>query len=386
MFDFRNGMLGVVVVAVAIGAALFASYFAGIESVEHDVVKYNELADVTGLFDTETSPQYVDYDPSSNYTGYYSEQSYSEITEKYYFAEDQVYYHPNVDQYGNPRVNNYKVNLIPIDNGNYRVNLSDIPGLEQTDDRYMIFYHPTSVNTAWTWGTAKAYTLSSLIENIVGGSTNTINIHTRDADWSQTDLDVPLIIPTSWFGNEGTSHAVVMYNPNVDPSNIETVFQKHAPYQSFSIDVTTNTVTAYTDANYSEGATQYRLDSMLLFWGDDPEQLGLRHLNLSEYISYHSYNIRTDYLDPNYGVSLKDELPAETISAVELRSYAGGTYQITAPILEIISDRSGDSYYVASPKTVHVYSGQTEQVKIYKITDGEWFHTYVTVTIERVSP
>ena len=51
MFDFRNGMLGVVIIALAIAGALFGGYLAGIDTEEVEVTKYDYLADVTGLFD-----------------------------------------------------------------------------------------------------------------------------------------------------------------------------------------------------------------------------------------------------------------------------------------------------------------------------------------------
>lgn len=383
MFDFRNGMLGVVVVAVAIGAALFASYFAGIESVEHDVVKYNELADVTGLFDTETSPQYVDYDPSSNYTGYYSEDSYSAEMGEYYFAEERVNYKPNVDQYGNLRVNNYKVNLIPMSHGSVRINISDVTGLEQTDKRYMVLYHPQSNDSMWSWGLDKAYKLSSLIENLTfAEGTNTLYITTNNTDWSQTNLDVPLLLPDSWFDEGWTT----IYNPSADPSTIDTVYQKHPPYQSFIIDLLTKSITAYTDTDYSQGAISYRLDSMILFYGDDPESLGNNHLNLSYYIAYTEYNIRTSYLDPNYGVNLKDYVEPETVSAYTLHSYADSTYQITSSTLYIESERNGDYWYTAFPSVVKIVPGESKVISINKRGVDDWFHTSVRVTIERVDP
>ena len=86
----EDGMIGVIVIALAISGALIGSYLAGVEPEKVDVVRYNYLADVSGLFDYDKSPQFIEFDPSSNYIGYYSEDSKKTSGPGYYFASDQV--------------------------------------------------------------------------------------------------------------------------------------------------------------------------------------------------------------------------------------------------------------------------------------------------------
>lgn len=407
MFDFRNGMLGVVVVAVAIGAALFASYFAGIESVEHDVVKYNELADVTGLFDTETSPQYVDYDPSSNYTGYYSEESYSDIDNKYYFAEDQVYYKPNVDSQGNTRVNNYKIEFIPETNSGLGIDLDTISPV-RTEALYYIHYYYDETHHVdyYGYGSTQSQnyptTLKSLIESMsLASNWDSIRISLgSDVNWDDTptggtyktlNLNTILIIPKGQFvavGDIGSHTSITSPNRSLESIVNPLANGVYHPCLSFEVNIKTWEVQCYSDYNFeSKVNAPYMADSMIVFEGDS--QYGLtqyNELNLDSMMKYSLIQNKYDYLNPNYGVSLMDPLPSETVSALTLRSYAGGTYQITNPILEIESERSGSNYYFGIPSTVRLDVGETENVNIYKRTDGDWFLTHVTVTIERVDP
>lgn len=317
MFDFRNGMLGVVVVAVAIGAALFASYFAGIESVEHDVVKYNELADVTGLFDTETSPQYVDYDPSSNYTGYYSEESYSDIDNKYYFAEDQVYFTPNQDAQGNPRVNNYRIDLKPTFGETRTVDIDTITDshgdpLPVTEKTYRLTYIAgEGIENAYWRGHATL--LSEIVDNMTySDETTQLNFTTNGVDWegdhssARINLDTILVVPSSWLTYEANGlvwGAIV--NPSIDPSTISITGGANSPVQSMTVDLITKTAKLYYADDYSNYINTFPLDNILVFYGDDPYSQLHTRLNLGDF-TFQEIVTHRQYLDPNHGVSLKD--------------------------------------------------------------------------------
>lgn len=134
MFEFRNGMLGVTIIALAIAGAVFGSYLAGIESVDHEVIKYRELADMNGAYTYDQNPQYIDFDPSTNYTGYYSEDSGE------YFASDDVGFTENSN------VNNYRINLTPEETdvgettltGLETVNITDVTYADYKDGRAFI--------------------------------------------------------------------------------------------------------------------------------------------------------------------------------------------------------------------------------------------------------
>jgi len=72
---FESGMLGFLIVVLAIGGGIAGTYLLSAEPTTQEITKYNLVADISGLFDTDESPQYFDYDLSQNYTGYYTEDT-----------------------------------------------------------------------------------------------------------------------------------------------------------------------------------------------------------------------------------------------------------------------------------------------------------------------
>ena len=103
--QFRQGMLGVAVLAVAIAGALIGSWVMSMDVEEREVINSSPLTDITGLFDTEMAPQFTDYSPSSNYTGYWTPSS----------VIDNERYFDGVDYTPANRANNYRVNLPPTE-------------------------------------------------------------------------------------------------------------------------------------------------------------------------------------------------------------------------------------------------------------------------------
>ena len=69
---FQAGALGVVVVIVALVGMLMGSWVMSMDVTEEEVTKYNPLTEIGGLFESEKTPTFTDYNPSTNYTGYYT--------------------------------------------------------------------------------------------------------------------------------------------------------------------------------------------------------------------------------------------------------------------------------------------------------------------------
>lgn len=67
---FSKGKLGAAIVVLAILASILMGYFASIDGEERTYTDYNYITDVSGLFEYSDTPQYIEYDPASNYTGY----------------------------------------------------------------------------------------------------------------------------------------------------------------------------------------------------------------------------------------------------------------------------------------------------------------------------
>lgn len=67
---FKSGMLGLCIVVLALFGTILAGFCLDVESQTRTVTNYEYVTDVTGLFDIGNAPQYIEYNPSSNYTGY----------------------------------------------------------------------------------------------------------------------------------------------------------------------------------------------------------------------------------------------------------------------------------------------------------------------------
>lgn len=320
--ELRDGMLGVVIIAVALSVALFGSYFAGVTSYETEVINYKWLADVSGEFDYDQSPQYIDFDPSSNYTGYFSNDSYSEIMNKYYFAKDEVEFIPNVVN-DVPVPNNYKIDFEPEVVSEVTINLSTLDpeemGIEKTGAMVRYVYAIEGDYVQWfgfKTTDAGAYILKDLLIGMgLTEQCNHVRISLGDSvNWNDTphhglfydtlDLNTVLLIPYD------KSKIAYITSPDFDTSKIEgTSVNIMKPYLSIDVDLKTWEVQCYFTSDYSGTAEPKKAESMIICYGDtnDGEGSGYDHLNLSYEMDYVALKFEDpQYLNPMYGVSLKD--------------------------------------------------------------------------------
>lgn len=318
--EFREGMLGVVIVALALTAALGISYFAGIESSERTVIDYEYLADVSGLFDYDKSPQYIDYDPSTNYVGYYSQDTGE------YWPVDDVGYEEN------PSVNNYRVNLEPetISSGNVSLDTYTTGTVDPfSDDRvYVTFYnrdatyYTSQLNQDYpTTVTLKSYIAAmELDESVTDVEIRSIGTYTENnvgmeyrANWvvfttksmwtvgeAALSDNVHLNIASQgWFDANGHT---APYTWTVGGTDI--TYTTYLPCLSCSIDLTTGIVTLYYDNDCKKAFSTSFIDSTYMTYG------GSQNAMLNTIIFDGTANIKTmhkdkEYLNPNYGVKME---------------------------------------------------------------------------------
>lgn len=312
MFDFKNGMLGVVIVAVAIAGAIFGSYLAGIDSEQVEVTKYSYLADVSGLFDYNQSPQYIEFDPSTNYTGYYSDNSYNERLDKYFFAEDEVDFKPN------DSVNNYKVELPAIAGTSSTMQLT-------TTDVTKPFSDPTNVGLVNTYGNfysrnCDTISLKSWMETTGLMEEGNLFYFKSIADY--TEFDAPdfetenvnwVLFSTTnmWIrSGSGISGYEMMLGVGSEEEFEEAEWEEGQTYQdlpryrmynSVIVNTKTNTVTLCYDSNCEEPGLMNRdLNSVLVSFN------GTYRFDMTENIDVEVFTMRYTYLDPNEGVWMKE--------------------------------------------------------------------------------
>ena len=67
---FNNGYFGACIVVLALLGTAISGFVLNIERDTREVTNYDYIADVSGLFDYTDAPEYIDYNPSTNYVGY----------------------------------------------------------------------------------------------------------------------------------------------------------------------------------------------------------------------------------------------------------------------------------------------------------------------------
>lgn len=390
--EFREGMLGVVIVALALTGAFFVSYLSGIETTEQEVTKYDYLADVSGLFDYDKSPQYIEFDPSTNYTGYYSTDSKKELGDGYYFAEREVGYMASVDSKGNPRVNNYRLDLPPEQ---YTTGTQDLSGLDRTfhvedyNAPISIYYNynlsdGTNVTkTAYSstssllyneWNMKVVY-LSDILNEIgikqsgeytiiphgpvSDGSSSTGDIFdsnwilfTNEAKWERNTTTADTVIgwyqeqykcaSNSYNAKNGTSFTI----PEISCRAVVTAITDSNNVTTYS-----GTVTLYADTGLNYAVETIDVSHCVVCFGVDTPITTSGMMLLATSCDY-TYSVpRTAYLDPAYGVSLDGTDATYTITVAVSDPDAG---TVNGEIAVIVSDLSYGDTITVSGNTITI--------------------------------
>lgn len=308
MFDFKNGMLGVVIIALAVAGSLFGSYLAGIDTEQVEVTKYDYLADVSGLFQYDESPQYIDYDPSSNYVGYYSNDSYLDKTDTIYFPENEMGFNRSAT------VNNYKIDRMPTVDNEDSVDITDLNVTKNYDYRIHYIYGwsaPDVVYQAWA---SHSTTLSDVIDKMNIPSTKTNVRIDLDGNWneinqSEDELSTIVIIPKTQF----ISNVASLLNPTLDMDELRQntgMNNVHYPIKSFIVDLKSNVTKCFDDNGFKGNYVTVDTDSLIVCYGPSSiiNSTASYDLDLGTDMDYETMTYPPNtYLDPNTGVWLKDE-------------------------------------------------------------------------------
>lgn len=69
---FENGMLGVCISVLAIMGMILSGFVLSVDQYDRTVTGYEYVTDISGLFDYSDQPTFIDYNPSANWTGFYT--------------------------------------------------------------------------------------------------------------------------------------------------------------------------------------------------------------------------------------------------------------------------------------------------------------------------
>lgn len=239
--EFKNGMLGCLVVLLMMGGAIFGTTLLSANETTETVTKYRFETDITGLFPVDSTPEYYEYDLSRNYTGYYT-------------SETQI---NGVNYYGGATftrtgVNNYSVKMAPDE-----IITSDetiTPQIDSNLDNFSsstytgINYYDATYGNIYSF-TTQSYTrtLESLVRELVLDDYDVIEIRTDD--------DISDKYHWSFFGSKDQFSNTTIPNVNYVNKTYFDSYPSDSGYyvacHSVKIDMATQTASYYYDDTIS---------------------------------------------------------------------------------------------------------------------------------------
>lgn len=296
---FREGMLGITVVMVAIAVGLLGGWALSTDVIQTEKTVYNELTEITPLFGSENAPQYTTYNPSSNYTGYYNDDS--TVNDHHYFG--------GVEYTQSARANQYFLDLPP------ESSLADTTfSLENTesDSSFSLgTWYWSSTNNPQHTVSVKHLTVDALIEELALDSYTRVIIKNtaQPSDWSLADSFVTFAL-LSDMESIGVLGDKVIYlkNPSLTgelrsgtnrlASETPDVIMAAEYDQRFGL------VTLYRDVSMTDPIGQYDPQSVCILWGGNADLFNNFYWGDTIEYSADMFPQKT-YLDPAKGVELE---------------------------------------------------------------------------------
>lgn len=269
--NYRPGVLGVVVIIVAISATLMGSWVMSMDVDEVKVTKYNPLADIVGEFDTQQTPTWTDYNPSTNYTGYFTDNS----------IIDGVTYFDGVD-YTPSKPNNYRINPMPLDSVQESKTITTSEGSVDSG----IVYIRTAASTE-DYGRAiqaNYVKMSSLLSSWSYSDYNKINIKNPNGnidwyDYSSIEGSWVAFIPASWLEMHTFGLFLVIKNPDLTVKQVQDLdpilsdYVIRDPTMACQYDKNSESVQVFYDIEMKNSAGSFRPDEVIVLFGQSTSEI-----------------------------------------------------------------------------------------------------------------
>lgn len=286
----KTGMIGVLALMVALMGAILGSWALSTDVNDVERTTYTELTDITPLFGSDNAPQYTQYNPSANYTGYYTDDS----------TVGNVKYFAGVDFTESARPNTYKLNLAPTGSTTGTADLSAVTSSATTlSVSYYEGMLPYGVDVSHL-------TIPELVTalNLSGYQTYVFKNPTQPVDWTDTDSFITFTIPT--MVNPNNSRYYLIKDPTVTEDLSLSVNTKvpassvSNPIMAASYDTLTDRVTLYYDVAMTQKVNTYSSSDVNIFWGGANGSI-----TFGSSIDYVGMSFAPDtYMDPSKGVEL----------------------------------------------------------------------------------
>lgn len=230
---FDTGKFGAVVIVIALVLTVVIGYCTDVTKVEVNRTDYNYITDITGLFETQQIPEYIEYNPNSNYVGYDSNVRYAESNQPNNYRYEVS---PGAVTTDSDRLYYNEIRPLPSVINNFTFIYLNYVGSEYslryqygTNNEYNVYgfvsYGQTVNNTSVT----------TLYDVVVGSDLNYQNSETLEIDFS-TNINYPVFVLRSFNEFVMSSGQVNQWTAVVNDNNV---------LDRVIIDVTTMTVHAY---------------------------------------------------------------------------------------------------------------------------------------------
>lgn len=298
MASYKAGVLGVVVVMIAIIATLMGSWVMSLDVDEVSVTKYSPLTEITSQFDTEQTPLFTEYNPSTNYTGYYTD--YSVIGDTKYFS--------GVSYVKSYQPNNFKLTLPPdtVDNGNL-----DLSEISDTESYNLVIADYNGTEKLRSTVQGQAFTLADFISAFaIGNDVNFLEIRSID-NLSDYDSSQTGVVSMDWavFGSvdDIEDGSITMRTDTINSDNSQ-YYNAQLVSLSIEYDRTTQICNLYSNNDCTGFVRTLSADKVIVFFGgveppssvaDVVIKLGTTAYTVQQYIP------GAEYMDPSKGVALR---------------------------------------------------------------------------------
>lgn len=275
---------------------------------EDEVTKYRSLAEMTGEFQSEPVPEYTNYNPSTNYTGYYTDDSV--IGDHTYFG--------GVD-YESSRPNNYRLDIMPELMNSYTQDMTDTDYGSSYD---LAFYDgPKSSTDSGTFGKA-VYDVKNISMTKLMSEINPDNAYNRiylssidnlddlvNLPGQNTSIDWCLFVCKSKTVHPVIRNEYVVVTEYVQQQGGQEIREYTNPVAiAAMVDLDTKLVTFYEDNDFRTQVAIYPMKDVIIFFGGTnvvpiPVSTKLMELGTDLYVDLRKVG-DPEYMDPSYGVEL----------------------------------------------------------------------------------
>ena len=309
----KAGKVGVLVIMISLMGMLGIGWFMSMDVVMTEKTVYNELTEITPLFGSEQAPQYTDYTPSTNYTGYYTDNS----------IVNNVKYFDGVDYSKSTRANVYAVyDLDSIDENN-TITLSDYTGTYPfTDpDTHIVYVYidpDTGFSRAHGNTTSTTVTLESYITAMnLDPSVNLITItsvtnpESTDSVYGQlSEVDWILFsLPNYWKYYGGSNHIDYatpewLASRNLQSGDIDQAnnMMYNLPIVACKVDIDQGLAYFYLDKECTKQYGIYSLSDVIISFGGSGTLIS--NINFGDTADLFAASVSKNYMDPTKGVEL----------------------------------------------------------------------------------